>query len=40
MKSYTTSNWNSSATITDGEKFLINGLNIWDFKWESTIEYW
>lgn len=30
--------WNYVATIFDGEKFEIQGLNIWDFEWKSTDE--
>lgn len=28
--------WKHFATVIDGEKFEIQGLNIWDFKWENT----
>lgn len=28
--------WKHIATIIDGEKFQINRINIWDFKWENT----
>jgi hypothetical protein len=28
--------WKHKATIFDGEKFEIQGLNIWDFEWKST----
>lgn len=30
------SNLNHSVTITDGEHYEINGLNIWDYAWEQT----
>jgi hypothetical protein len=33
------SNWKHIKTIADGDKFIINGLNIWDFKWHNTGEY-
>lgn len=28
--------WIHKKTIFDNEKYEINGLNIWDFKWDST----
>jgi ribosomal protein S1 len=28
--------WKHKKTISDGQTFEINGINIWDFKWEST----
>ena len=28
--------WKHLATVIDGEKFEIQGLNIWDFKWQNT----
>lgn len=28
-------NWKFYRTVIDGEHLLINGLNIWDFKWEN-----
>lgn len=31
-----TTYWKHKKTIIDGEKYEINGLNIWDFKWEDT----
>ena len=31
-------NWRHIKTIIDGEKFEINGLNIWDFQWYQTGE--
>lgn len=30
--------WKHKTTIYDGEKFEISGLNIWDFKWQTTKE--
>ena len=30
--------WKFVKTIVDYEKFEINGINIWDFKWEATDE--
>ena len=30
--------FSASATITDGERYEINGLNIWDHQWKSTGE--
>ena len=30
--------WNHQKTIVDGDKFEINGLNIWDYKWAITGE--
>lgn len=30
--------WKYIATIFDGEKFEIRGVNIWDFKWQTTEE--
>jgi len=30
--------WKHKATIFDGEKFEISGVNIWDFKWKTTEE--
>jgi hypothetical protein len=33
-------NWQRNVTmVLEGEKFIINGLNIWDFEWQSTKEY-
>ncbi|SHN01452.1 hypothetical protein [Mucilaginibacter sp. OK098] len=29
-------NWNGCATIADGERYEIEGVNIWDFKWRAT----
>ncbi len=29
-------NWTHLKTIADGDPFEINGLNIWDFKWQDT----
>ena len=31
-------NWQHIRTITDGERFEINGLNIWDSDWKNTEE--
>jgi hypothetical protein len=31
-------NWRFEKTVSDGEEFKINGINIWDFKWEETGE--
>jgi len=28
--------WKFLSTITDGQNFEINGLNIWDYRWTST----
>jgi hypothetical protein len=28
-------NWKHHKTIADNDKFELNGLNIWDFIWES-----
>jgi len=30
--------WNCSVTKGDGEKYYIEGLNIWDYKWKDTGE--
>ena len=30
--------WKHKATISDEEKFEISGINIWDFKWQTTEE--
>ena len=30
--------WRFEKTIVDGEEYKINGINIWDFKWEVTGE--
>jgi hypothetical protein len=30
------SSWRHIKTIVDGERFELNGLNIWDYKWEDT----
>jgi hypothetical protein len=30
--------WRFEKTVSDGEEFKINGINIWDFKWEETGE--
>lgn len=32
------SNWRHIKTVIDGEKFEINGLNIWDYQWYQTGE--
>ena len=29
-------NWTPIKTITDGEKYEINGINIWNHKWIDT----
>ncbi len=31
-------NFTASATVIDGERYEINGLNIWDHQWKSTGE--
>lgn len=31
-------NFNRNAVITDGQRFEINGLNIWEYRWLSTGE--
>ena len=31
-------NWQHIRTITDGERFEINGLNIWNNDWKNTGE--
>lgn len=31
-------NWKHIATIADGQKYEIDGLNIWDCKWKFTGE--
>lgn len=28
--------WIHKRTVIDGEKYKLNGLNVWDFKWFST----
>lgn len=33
-----TTNWNYIATISDGESFEIDGINIWNKEWKSTGE--
>ena len=30
--------WKHIKTIFDGDKYEINGLNIWDYNWERTGE--
>jgi hypothetical protein len=30
--------WRFEKTVSDGEEYKINGINIWDFKWEETGE--
>jgi hypothetical protein len=30
--------WKFATTITDGQTFFINGLNIWDYEWKNTEE--
>jgi hypothetical protein len=30
--------WRFEKIIGDGEEYKINGINIWDFKWEETGE--
>lgn len=30
------SGWKHVKTIADGERFELNGLNIWDYKWHNT----
>jgi hypothetical protein len=30
--------WRFEKTIVDGDEYKINGINIWDFKWEETGE--
>jgi hypothetical protein len=30
--------WKHLTTLVDGERYYINGLNIWDHKWISTGE--
>lgn len=34
-----TNYWNCSTTIGESEKCYIDGLNIWDYKWKNTGEY-
>lgn len=29
-------NWSHSNTVVEGDKFEIEGLNIWDYKWKDT----
>ena len=29
-------NWRHATTVIEGDKFEIEGLNIWDYKWEDT----
>jgi hypothetical protein len=31
--------WNSSITVGENEKYNIDGLNIWAYKWRDTGEY-
>ncbi|WP_018341959.1 hypothetical protein [Cytophaga aurantiaca] len=31
-------NWQHARTITDGERFEVGGLNIWDSNWKNTGE--
>jgi hypothetical protein len=31
-------NWQHTKTISDGEKYEINGINIWKYKWVETGE--
>jgi hypothetical protein len=28
--------WKNKTVVSEGKKCVINGLNIWDFKWEYT----
>lgn len=30
--------WRFEKTVSDGEEYKIDGINIWDFKWEETGE--
>ena len=30
------SNWKHIKTVIDSEPFVIDGMNIWDYKWSST----
>jgi hypothetical protein len=30
--------WRYDETVYEGEEYKINGINIWDFKWEETGE--
>jgi len=32
-------NWNNCTTIADSEWHEVEGLNIWDFKWKATDDY-
>lgn len=34
----TTSNWSYFGATTDGDEFLIHGLNMWDHTWHPTGE--
>jgi hypothetical protein len=34
-----TNYWNCSASKGEGEEYYIEGLNIWDYKWKDTGEY-
>lgn len=31
--------WRFATSIIDGERYEINGLNIWDYNWQHTGEY-
>ena len=33
-----TTSWKFIKAVLDGELFTINGMNIWDYKWEDTGE--
>ena len=30
--------WNCSTSIVGGQKFYVDGLNIWEYKWKDTGE--
>jgi len=34
----TTDNWEHIKTLVDGERFEINGMNIWNSEWKNTGE--
>jgi hypothetical protein len=39
MENNLSENWIFKNSITDIDQYFINGLNIWDFKWNYTNEF-
>jgi ribonuclease HI len=38
MSEFNNKNWKCISVIFDGEDFLLDGINIWNHKWELTNE--